>query len=225
MTTIIKPASTPPIFHRNAARALQYTRAVWLSPTSDVPLKGWDAMSIRLLAVSVLSLGENQQRVVASNTDLDDGARNHLVIVCFVSCEARESPQETAGGASALDDTDVVGVNFSNYSRDSLTRKLARTDDPPAAKAERKPAQASGTVSGVPFHRLYVGNVHFSITEADLTTVFVPFGELEFVQLQKEENGRSRGYGFAKEALEKMNGFELAGRPIRVGLGNDKFTP
>lgn len=29
----------------------------------------------------------------------------------------------------------------------------------------------------------------------------------------------------AKEALEKMNGFELAGRPIRVGLGNDKFTP
>ena len=28
----------------------------------------------------------------------------------------------------------------------------------------------------------------------------------------------------AKEALEKMNGFELAGRPIRVGLGNDKFT-
>ena len=22
-----------------------------------------------------------------------------------------------------------------------------------------------------------------------------------------------------------MNGFDLAGRPIRVGLGNDKFTP
>lgn len=28
----------------------------------------------------------------------------------------------------------------------------------------------------------------------------------------------------AKDALEKMNGFDLAGRPIRVGLGNDKFT-
>lgn len=34
-----------------------------------------------------------------------------------------------AGGASALDDADVSGVNFSNYSRDSLMRKLARTDD------------------------------------------------------------------------------------------------
>src|SRR4051794_4603055 len=29
----------------------------------------------------------------------------------------------------------------------------------------------------------------------------------------------------ARDALEKMNGFDLAGRPIRVGLGNDKFTP
>lgn len=36
---------------------------------------------------------------------------------------------EKTGGASALDDTDVAGVNFSNYSRDSLMRKLARTED------------------------------------------------------------------------------------------------
>lgn len=103
---------------------------------------------------------------------------------------------------------------------------------------------------GVPFHRLYVGNIHFSITESDLQNVFEPFGELDFVQLQKDEQGRSKGYGFvqyvlfspffflllltpfrfrdpseARDALEKMNGFDLAGRPIRVGLGNDKFTP
>lgn len=37
---------------------------------------------------------------------------------------------DKTGGASALDDTDVAGVNFSNYSRDSLMRKLARTDEP-----------------------------------------------------------------------------------------------
>jgi len=35
-----------------------------------------------------------------------------------------------AGGASAVDDTDVAGVNFNNYSRDALMRKLARTDEP-----------------------------------------------------------------------------------------------
>jgi len=38
--------------------------------------------------------------------------------------------EKGSGGASALDDTDVAGVNFNNYSRDALMRKLARTDDP-----------------------------------------------------------------------------------------------
>jgi RNA-binding protein 39 len=50
--------------------------------------------------------------------------------------------EKGAGGASALDDTDVAGVNFSNYSRDSLMRKLARTDDSPDANGghiERRP--------------------------------------------------------------------------------------
>lgn len=39
-------------------------------------------------------------------------------------------PDKGASGASALDDTDVAGVNFNNYSRDALMRKLARTDEP-----------------------------------------------------------------------------------------------
>lgn len=54
---------------------------------------------------------------------------------------------EKTGGASALDDTDVAGVNFSNYSRDSLMRKLARTEDTetkdtaaPKAPQKKKPA-------------------------------------------------------------------------------------
>ncbi|KAF6843976.1 RNA splicing factor (pad-1) [Colletotrichum musicola] len=97
----------------------------------------------------------------------------------------------------------------------------------------RNSETAGAHPNSIPFHRLYVGNIHFNVTEQDLQAVFEPFGELEFVQLQKDDNGRSRGYGFvqyreasqAREALEKMNGFDLAGRPIRVGLGNDKFTP
>jgi RNA-binding protein 39 len=46
----------------------------------------------------------------------------------FDRAGGRES--EKGAGASALDDTDVAGVNFNNYSRDALMRKLARTDDP-----------------------------------------------------------------------------------------------
>ncbi|KAF1947466.1 splicing factor, CC1-like protein [Clathrospora elynae] len=94
---------------------------------------------------------------------------------------------------------------------------------------------ASAGANGAPFHRLYVGNIHFSVTESDLKQIFEPFGELEQIILQRDEMnpGRSKGYGFvqfvdpthAKNALAEMNGFELAGRMIRVGLGNDKFTP
>jgi RNA-binding protein 39 len=43
-----------------------------------------------------------------------------------------------AGGASALDDTDVAGVNFNNYSRDALMRKLARTDEPEPTVDEKR---------------------------------------------------------------------------------------
>lgn len=110
---------------------------------------------------------------------------------------------------------------------------IAQLTEAEKNRQARTTTATNGNQNSIPFHRLYVGNIHFSITEQDLQNVFEPFGQLEFVQLQKEEQGRSRGYGFvqfqdpdqAREALEKMNGFELAGRPIRVGLGNDKFTP
>ena len=50
----------------------------------------------------------------------------------------RADDKATGAGASALDDTDVAGVNFNNYSRDLLMRKLARQDD--AAPADRNGA-------------------------------------------------------------------------------------
>jgi len=45
---------------------------------------------------------------------------------------------EKGSGASALDDTDVAGVNFNNYSRDALMRKLARTDEGSSGQTERQ---------------------------------------------------------------------------------------
>merc|ERR1719273_1752551 len=74
--------------------------------------------------------------------------------------------------------------------------------------------------------RLYVGSLHFNITEDMLQGIFEPFGKIQSIQLIMDpETGRSKGYGFisyaeaddAKKALEQMNGFELAGRAMKVG--------
>ncbi|KAL5612024.1 hypothetical protein BROUX41_000413 [Berkeleyomyces rouxiae] len=129
--------------------------------------------------------------------------------------------EETVAKALQLTGQKLLGIPIIVQVTEAEKNRQARNTEP------------GNHPNSIPFHRLYVGNIHFNVTEQDLQTVFEPFGDLEFVQLQKDDTGRSRGYGFvqfrnadnAREALEKMNGFDLAGRLIRVGLGNDKFTP
>uniref|UniRef100_A0A672ZGT6 RNA binding motif protein 39a n=1 Tax=Sphaeramia orbicularis TaxID=375764 RepID=A0A672ZGT6_9TELE len=62
--------------------------------------------------------------------------------------------------------------------------------------------------------RLYVGSLHFNITEEMLRGIFEPFGRIESIQLMMDtETGRSKGYGFitfsdaecAKKALDQLN--------------------
>ena len=70
------------------------------------------------------------------------------------------------------------------------------------AEKNRQAKVTEGLVSannnGQPFHRLYVGNIQFSITEDDITSLFENFGTLDFVQLQRDDLGRSKGYGFVQ---------------------------
>ncbi|XP_014288666.1 RNA-binding protein 39 isoform X2 [Halyomorpha halys] len=88
--------------------------------------------------------------------------------------------------------------------------------------------------------RLYIGSLHFNITEDMLRGIFEPFGKIDSIQLMTDpETGRSKGFGFitfhhsedAKRALEQLNGFELAGRPMKVGTVSERmdmghsFTP
>ena len=75
---------------------------------------------------------------------------------------------------------------------------IAQLTEAEKNRQARNPEASTNNPNSIPFHRLYVGNIHFSITESDLQNVFEPFGELEFVQLQKEDQGRSRGYGFVQ---------------------------
>lgn len=74
--------------------------------------------------------------------------------------------------------------------------------------------------------KLYVGNLHTNISDDMLRGIFEPFGRIQSIQLMKDqESDRSKGYGFitymeaedAKKAMEHLNGFELAGKDMKVG--------
>lgn len=70
---------------------------------------------------------------------------------------------------------------------------------------------------------LYVGNLPFSTTQADLEQLFGQYGTVTKAQvITDRETGRSRGFGFvemssgADEAVAAMNGAEYQGRRLTV---------
>ncbi|PTX91659.1 RNA-binding protein [Opitutus sp. ER46] len=79
--------------------------------------------------------------------------------------------------------------------------------------------------------KLYVGNLSFKTTEAELRDAFGQFGSVTDVYVANDrETGRPRGFAFvtmatdteAKLAAEKMNGANLDGRPLNVSEARPK---
>lgn len=70
---------------------------------------------------------------------------------------------------------------------------------------------------------LYVGNLPFTTTDADLQEMFSPYGTVTKAQvIMDRETGRSRGFGFVEmssgleEAIAALNGAEIGGRRLTV---------
>lgn len=71
--------------------------------------------------------------------------------------------------------------------------------------------------------KLYVGNLTFDATDADLTELFSPHGEVQSVQIVTDrDTGRSRGFAFvemsqgADEAIAALSGQDFKGRLLTV---------
>jgi RNA recognition motif-containing protein len=72
---------------------------------------------------------------------------------------------------------------------------------------------------------IYVGNLSFSATAADLEEAFAQYGQVDSAAvISDRETGRSRGFGFvemgnddeARRAIEELDGSQLGGRDLRV---------
>ncbi len=79
--------------------------------------------------------------------------------------------------------------------------------------------------------KIYVGNMSFKTSEADLRDAFGKFGAVTDVYIATDrETGRPRGFAFvtmgtadeAKAAIEKMNGADLDGRQLTVNEAKPK---
>ncbi len=77
---------------------------------------------------------------------------------------------------------------------------------------------------------IFVGNLPFSATEADLRGLFEAHGTVTSARvITDRETGRSRGFGFvemedadATTAIEALNGKDLKGRPMKVNQAEER---
>jgi RNA recognition motif-containing protein len=78
--------------------------------------------------------------------------------------------------------------------------------------------------------KIYVGNLPFTATDAEIRTLFSEYGTVELVTLPIDrDSGRPRGFGFvemkqadAARAIQGLNGKDLGGRALRVNEAQDK---
>jgi RNA recognition motif-containing protein len=79
--------------------------------------------------------------------------------------------------------------------------------------------------------KLYVGNIPFTTTDADLRSLFEPHGAVTSVKvITDRETGRSRGFAFvemddataAQNAIRALDGSQMGGRSLRVNEAQDR---
>ena len=73
--------------------------------------------------------------------------------------------------------------------------------------------------------KLYVGNLSYDVTDADLQKLFEPHGAVQSAQvIMDRDSGRSKGFGFvemesdeqAQAAITALNGQDSNGRALTV---------
>ena len=78
--------------------------------------------------------------------------------------------------------------------------------------------------------RIYVGNLPFTASEAEVRRLFEAYGTVHDVNvISDRETGRPRGFGFvemeddqAEEAIGALNGTEFGGRTLRVSEAKER---
>lgn len=80
---------------------------------------------------------------------------------------------------------------------------------------------------------IYIGNLSYETSEAEIQAAFAPFGQVGSVRLITDrDSGRSKGFAFvemansaeAQAAIQSLNGKPLQGRPVTVNEAKPRST-
>ena len=80
-------------------------------------------------------------------------------------------------------------------------------------------------------NNLYVGNLTFDTSSADLESLFAAHGEVSKAQvITDRDSGRSRGFGFvemataeaAQAAIDALDGHDIDGRQLTVNVAKQR---
>ncbi|NJN18271.1 MAG: RNA-binding protein [Oscillochloris sp.] len=78
--------------------------------------------------------------------------------------------------------------------------------------------------------KLFVGNLPWSVGDAELEELFSPHGDVQSARvINDRDTGRSRGFGFVEIDVENVadviratDGQDVDGRPLRVNEAEDR---
>jgi RNA recognition motif-containing protein len=82
------------------------------------------------------------------------------------------------------------------------------------------------------FVKLFIGNLPWSVGDAELTEIFARHGEVQSARvINDRDTGRSRGFGFVEmeaadiaTVIQATDGYEVDGRNLRVNQAEEKSS-
>ena len=180
---------------------------------------------ICLLFYIVLKSNKEKQKIGVA-IKLQEQANQHLVLIAN---EIRRSNQFLA---------ELVGVDSAEYAMPvadvpstptKASRSTATTNVPVNQPVPFVPAVVSTNDPALQA-KVYVGNIDYAATEAELGEYFSQYGQVESVNIPVNRyTGKARGFGFVTFASQQeaeqamiLNGSEFKGRQIQVNFAKER---
>lgn len=123
---------------------------------------------------------------------------------------------------SQYEDNEDFGSGSSLFERRSGYSPSSPSNSSYSPSTSRKPIQLyTGS-------RLNISNLHYGITESDLSVLFKKFGDVKNIRINYDSAGRSNGTGYcifsrhadALQAMEMYNKIALDGKLLHITLGS-----